>query len=325
MQIESASLSFKNPSHWRRTRWLLLVILAILPRLAHAQGGPPFLTDDPETPGNQHWEINYGFIGDRNPGQGAYQVPDFDLNYGLGDRIQLKYELPIAIAETRTSTPTPATIAPPNSIATGLGESLLGVKWRFYEHHPHDPYLHNRFGTGLSKVFGHPSEERAPAGGEEPRVDFSLGTYPQLSLNNPTHSVARGVVDPGPNFFLPIEVNSRLGPLRMDAEVGYNFGNRNLQQGWSRGLLVGHEFSDSTEAYLELHDDQDATRLDGQPKQRETTLGLGGRQTLNRRKTLVLLLMGGRSFQTITTQNSQPSWVAYVGLQMLLGPHDHQP
>lgn len=37
---------------------------------------------------------------------GAYQVPDFDINYGLGDRIQLKYEILIAIEETR---PQPAT------------------------------------------------------------------------------------------------------------------------------------------------------------------------------------------------------------------------
>jgi len=46
---------------------------------------------------------HFGWIGDRNPSAGAYQVPDFDFNYGLGDRIQLKYEIPIAIEETRTS------------------------------------------------------------------------------------------------------------------------------------------------------------------------------------------------------------------------------
>jgi hypothetical protein len=32
------------------------------------------------------------------------------------------------------------------------------------------------------------------------------------------------------------------------------------------------------------------------------------------------LLMGGRSFQTITAANNQPSWIAYIGLQVLLGP-----
>jgi len=69
-----------------------VLLLAVSTLAAFAQAGPPFRTDDPETPGNKHWEINFGWIGDRNPGSGAYQVPDFDINYGLGDRIQLKYE-----------------------------------------------------------------------------------------------------------------------------------------------------------------------------------------------------------------------------------------
>src|SRR5271169_5245891 len=98
----------------------LLFLLAALCNRAHAQGGPPFRTDDPETPGNKHWEINFGWVGDRNPMAGAYQVPDFDFNYGLGDRIQLKYELPIASHTDEH-----------NVTNTGLGESLLGVKWRF--------------------------------------------------------------------------------------------------------------------------------------------------------------------------------------------------
>ena len=58
----------------------------------------------------------------------------------------------------------------------------------------------------------------------------------------------------------------------------------------------------------------------GYPKQRESTIGLGGRQALNKARTLNLLLMAGRSFQTITTVNGQPSWIAYVGFQLLLGP-----
>src|SRR6202041_2751924 len=108
---------------------LLFSISLLLAVTAHAQGGPPFRTDDPETPGNQHWEINFGWIGDRGPGAGAYQVPDFDINYGLGDRIQLKYELPIAIEEIRQLR------GQAGHVIAGLGESLLGIKWRFYEHH----------------------------------------------------------------------------------------------------------------------------------------------------------------------------------------------
>jgi hypothetical protein len=330
-----------------RNFFLLLLLLCAAHGL-RAQGGPPFRTDDPETPGNQHWEINFGFIGDRNPAAGAYQVPDFDINYGLGDRIQLKYEIPIAIEETR---PQPALAGAPavsGQVIGGLGESLLGIKWRFYEHHPKDDWIKNRFGTGLLGAFGHhvaglhgddqkqPAEASgdAPGAADTPEqlVNFSVSTYPQLFLDNPTRSVPRGLVAPGPSFFLPLEVNGRLGPIRYDGEVGYNFGNHAVPQSWSRGLIVGHEFSDRTEAYAEVYDQQDANRIragqgvgnfaTGLAKQRQTTLGLGGRQALNQAKTLNLLLMGGRSFQAISANNSQPSWIAYVGLQVLLGPKE---
>jgi hypothetical protein len=311
----------------------------LLTAAASAQGGPPFRTDDPETPGNKHWEINFGWIGDRNPAAGAYQVPDFDINYGLGDRLQLKYEIPIAIEETRSQPASAQSPAVPGQVIGGLGESLLGIKWRFYEHHPDDPWIKDRFGTGLLAVFGHHApDEPAAASGDapaaedaaEPVVNLSVSTYPQLFLDNPTRAVPRGLVAPGPSFFLPIEVNGRIGPIRLDGEVGYNFGNHAVPQSWSRGLIAGHEFSDRTEAYVELADLQDANRIPagegvgqfatGVSKQRETTLGLGGRQALNQAKTLNLLLMGGRSFQTVSVANTQPSWIAYVGLQVLLGP-----
>jgi hypothetical protein len=326
--------------------WLVAILLALPPLLtvaAHAQGGPPFRTDDPDTPGNKHWEINFGWIGDRNPAAGAYQVPDFDINYGLGDRIQLKYEIPIAIEETRVQPATPASHSVPGQVIGGLGESLLGIKWRFYEHHPKDDWMKNRFGTGLPAVFGHHGEvdetanppNGAPSEDDtaEPLVNLSFSTYPQLFLNNPTRAVHRGVVAPGPNFFLPVEVNGRIGPIRFDGEVGYDFGNHAVPQSWSRGLLVGHEFSERTEAYLEFYDLQDANRLSlgrgvgqfatGYPKQREITLGLGGRQALNKAKTLDLLFMVGRSIQHVSASNGQPSWIAYVGLQVLLGPKEH--
>jgi hypothetical protein len=317
------------------SRWTLGIAFTLFAAAAHGQGGPPFRTDDPETPGNQHWEINFGWIGDRNPESGAYQVPDFDINYGLGDRIQLKYELPIAIEEIR---PLPGQ---PGHVIAGLGDSLLGIKWRFYEHHPDDPWIKDRFGTGLMDVFGHhtgqqtlPAADSGDSPGAkdapEPQTNFSVSTYPQIFLDNPTSAVYRGLVAHGPSFFLPIEFNARLGPIRINGEVGYDFGNHAVPQTWNRGLLVGHEFSDRTEVYLELYDIQDANRIapgqgvgefaTGYPKQSEATLGIGGRQALNHAKTLNLLLMGGRAFEKVTITNGEPSWIAYVGFQLLLGP-----
>jgi len=310
---------------------------------AHAQGGPPFRTDDPDTPGNKHWEINFGWIGDRNPGAGQYQVPDFDINYGLGDRIQLKYEIPIAIEETRPQPATRTDPAVPGQVIGGLGESLLGIKWRYYEHKAGTPWFKGAFGTGLLALFRH-KEETTPAAdsgnspegdAEEAKTNLEFGTYPQLFLDNPTNAVPRGLVAPGPNFYLPVEISGRLGWLRFNFDAGYNFGNKILPQSWNRGGILGHEFSDSTEAYLEIYDLQDATRTapghgvgnfaSGDVKQRETTIGLGGRQSINKAKTLNLLLMAGRSWQKVTADNSQPSWIAYVGMQVLLGPKDAKP
>ncbi len=325
----------------------LLLLSAALPCLwalsARAQGGPPFRTDDPDTPGNRHWEINVGFLGDRNPGTGAYQIPDLDINYGLGDRLQLKYELPIALEETRPASASLAAPATYGRVIGGLGESLLGIKWRFFEHHPGDASLRSDFGTGLLALVKHQmptepasvagdspgaAEEGAAQGEKEP--NFELGTYPQLYLDNPTRSVPRGLVAAGPNFYLPVEVSGRIGPIRYNADLGYNFGNHDLPQSWNRGFVLGHEFSDHTEAYLELYDLQEANRLPvgrgldnftaSGIKQRETTLGLGGRQALNRSKTRNLLLMAGRSFQTASAATGQPSWIAYVGVQFLFGP-----
>jgi hypothetical protein len=272
-------------------RKLLPIVLLLAPTaiasLAHAQGGPPFITDDPGTPGNRHWEINLGWIGDHNPAHASYQLPDFDINYGWGDRIQLKYELPIAAATDQN-----------NTTRAGLGESLLGVKWRPYEHH----------------TAGEPKSDE--------NMTFSLGTYPQVSINNPTSSVHRGIVEPGPQYYLPGEFTAKWGPIDFNGEVGHWFGNRNVPSRWGRGLIAGHEFSERLELYAEIYDLQDINSIGGAPKQREMTLDVGGRKTLDRAGHLRLLFMGGRGLQAISRLNSEPNWIAYVGVQILLGPKE---
>jgi len=268
---------------------LLLLLPAFGAALAHAQGGPPFITDDPGTPGNRHWEINFGWIADHNPGNAYYQAPDIDMNYGWGDRIQLKYELPMAVATDQN-----------NTTRAGLGESLLGVKWRPYEHHK----------------AGEPKSDD--------NMDFSLGTYPQVSINNPTSAVRRGIAENGPQYYLPVEFTAQVGPIGFDGEVGRWIGNQNVPSRWGRGLIAGHEFNDRLELYGEIYDLQDANQIGSVPKQRELTLDLGGRQMLDRAGHLRLLFMGGRAIQAVTRQNSEPSWIAYVGVQLLLGPKEKE-
>jgi hypothetical protein len=148
-------------------------------------------------------------------------VPDFDINYGLGDRIQLKYELPIAIEEIRPLPATPGAPAQAGHVIAGLGESLLGIKWRFYEHHPGESWIKDRFGTGLLGVFGHHAPPPLPASdsGDSPGAkdapeqvfNFSVSTYPQIFLDNPTSAVQRGLVARGPDFLSAARVQRSPG------------------------------------------------------------------------------------------------------------------
>jgi len=259
--------------------------LALVPAIALAQGGPPFRSDDPDTPGNRHWEINMGFVGERNPFGGSYDTPIIDINYGLGNRIQLKYEAPMSMQETRGDS---------NHLVAGLGNSLLGVKYRFYQRH---------------------SKTRVRDGERE--IKFSVSTYPQLLLNNPTRSEARGIAEPGPQFLLPLEANANFGWISLSAEVGYWMGGKNVTNSWIQGIVAGHEFRKDTELYLELYDQRDVGVAPGEEKLRETTLGLGGRLPIDKRHWLRLIGMGGRGLVSPTLSNGQPTWIAYVGLQFL--------
>jgi hypothetical protein len=211
------------------------------------------------------------------------------MNYGWGDRIQLKYELPMAVATDQN-----------NTTRAGLGESLLGIKWRPYEYH--------RSG--------------------EPKSDenmlFSLGTYPQASLNNPTSAVRRGIVENGPQYYLPMEFTAKTGWVNWNGEVGHWFGNKLTPSRWGRGLIAGHEFNDRLELYAEVYDLQDANRIGTAPKQRELTADFGGRQSLTHSNKIRLLFMGGRAIQAVTRQNSEPNWIGYLGVQFLLGPKEEE-
>ncbi len=101
---------------------LLLALLALDPHPARAQAGPPFLTNDPGTPGNANWEINLASMQTVARGTSAYQVPQIDLNFGVGDRIQLTYEIPYVIATSDGQ---------PDHGAWGNGNP--GIKWRFLD------------------------------------------------------------------------------------------------------------------------------------------------------------------------------------------------
>lgn len=92
------------------------------PERAAADAGPPFLTNDPGTPGNGNWEINIAAMQTTVPGESEWQLPQLDVNYGLGERLQLTAEIPYVVVDPDGQ--------PQES---GWGNANLGVKWRFYD------------------------------------------------------------------------------------------------------------------------------------------------------------------------------------------------
>jgi len=187
---------------------LLFVMLAALSLPSAAQGGPPFITDDPGTPGDGNWEINVAAYAERHPDERIYNAPILDMNYGLGDRIQLKYQVPYLVDGVNDG-PT----------RSGLGQSLAGVKWRFYEN---------------------------------PEKGLEISTYPQLEFNNPTSSLERGLVANGTRFYLPIEITKKVGPLVVNPEIGYWFADK-AGAAWASGVVVGREVSQRLELDGELY------------------------------------------------------------------------
>jgi hypothetical protein len=118
-------MSSEFPTLGPLAMWRSLILIFVLPlaaRSAFAQGGPPFYTNDPGTPGNHHWEINLGYMPFLYSGQSQSHLPDVDINFGIGDRIQLTYES----AWLRVQNPASAA-------KFGLNQSNPGVKWRFYD------------------------------------------------------------------------------------------------------------------------------------------------------------------------------------------------
>ena len=97
---------------------ILIFILSLIN--LYAEGGPPMFTDGPGTPGDGHWEINSAITGELRASQHSYALPQIDINYGLGNDIQLKVETSyVHIDDVDKS-------------ANGIGDILAGVKWQFY-------------------------------------------------------------------------------------------------------------------------------------------------------------------------------------------------
>jgi len=87
-----------------------------------AQGGPPMVTDDPGTPGNGKWEINLALAFEHRPGETSYDLPAIDLNYGVGEHVQLTLQTAPVLLKRGGHGP-----------IGGIGRTEAALKWRFVD------------------------------------------------------------------------------------------------------------------------------------------------------------------------------------------------
>jgi hypothetical protein len=96
--------------------------VAAVARIAFGQGGPPMITDDPGTPGTGKWENNFAVAFEHRSNETLIDVPAIDLNYGIGDHIQLTLQTaPVLLKRSD------------HGVIGGLGETEAAVKWRFFD------------------------------------------------------------------------------------------------------------------------------------------------------------------------------------------------
>jgi hypothetical protein len=80
------------------------------------------ITDDPGTPGNGHWENNIAVVFEHRPNETSWDLPALDLNYGVGEHIQLTLQGgPVLLKRSG------------HGLVGGLGGTEAAVKWRFLD------------------------------------------------------------------------------------------------------------------------------------------------------------------------------------------------
>jgi len=87
------------------------------------------ITDDPGTPGPNHWEINLAWTDTGTPGTTEFGLPLLDANYGVGDRLQINYQASWNILHED------------GAYEDGYSDSQLALKWRFYDAGEHNLQL----------------------------------------------------------------------------------------------------------------------------------------------------------------------------------------
>jgi hypothetical protein len=173
-------------------------------------GSPPMVIDDTDTPGPGKWEVNIVFAGDLSSDSDTYESPLLDINYGLGENVQLKYE--VAYAFTR-NVQTDDAGNEETARARGVADSMVGVKYRFYDND---------------------------------ETNLSLAVYPQIEFRSPgARSIEDGgVADGATTWILPLQLTKDFAHASITANAGVEKSTDDSHAHLSAGFGAGTRLTD---------------------------------------------------------------------------------
>jgi hypothetical protein len=239
MRIRGPAQRRSRPLSWPT---LLLCVLISMP----AQAGPPFVTDDPDIPPLHGWEINIPLTLEREGEERVLEAPLVDINYACRTNLELVVEF--ALLDVRTED---------GGRHGGLGDTVLGLKWRFLEEGPGQP---------------------------------QVALYPQVTI--PTGDGRRELGEGKPSYILPLVAQKSWGLWTVYGNIGAVVRNApEARNFWFHGLAVTRELSERLELGGELYgnspNDWDEIFSSG--------FNLGG--TWNVADTFNVLFSAGRTFR----------------------------
>ena len=168
-------------------------------------GSPPMVIDDTSTPGPGKWEANLVFGADLSTNSDTYGSPLVDINYGVGENIQLKYEVPYAFTRNvlTDEAGNKETVR-----ARGVANSIVGVKYRFYDND---------------------------------ETNLSLAVYPQIEFRSPgaRSSEDGGVADGATTWILPLQLTKDFAHASIAANAGVEKSTDDPHAPLSAGLGAG--------------------------------------------------------------------------------------
>jgi hypothetical protein len=160
-----------------------------------------------------------------------------------------------------------------NEELTGLGFTEWGVKWRFQN-----------------------DSKTRPA----------ISTYPQIFFVGNQRFAQLGVIDPGTDFFLPVEVMKSFGLFTVDVEGGVMFRQFAQNQYWS-GICGEYDLSKKLALLGELHRVSTASFAEDQ-----FIWNLGFKLDFTENESIIF--SAGRSL--VSPTDDDPGFLLYAGIQV---------